>query len=281
MYICSNMGKKENIVKVTIGRLRFSKGITFLRNLSAREINGILGTIAFHLLIVAAFMFSRLSTVNNEHHQAFLIDFEEEVATESPDTETLEQRVFGDDGQRDQTQQEARRNIAVSESEARESDRPVPDQFRDYSSREMEELDNRVDDILNNASDGNLPEPEQPEVDFEEKDFGELYRGDEESDEPYTGPTNIYYDLSERTSLYIPVPVYKCPEGGVVTVDIKVDRKGNVTDASVEQEPSDFNERCLQQEALQAALGSRFDEKSDAPAQQEGTITFHFQSQRR
>ncbi len=235
------------------------------------NINGILGTVAFHLFIIVLFMFSKLNTANREYQQAFLIDFQEE-SPEINDPDANEQSGMLD---HDYVSAEVRRNIAVSESD----NRPVPDEFRDYSSEEMNDLNNRVDEILNNASKGDFPELDQPEIEFEEiEDFGEQYKGNE-NEEPYTGPTNIYYDLPGRRGLYVPVPVYKCPDGGIVTVNITVDNKGNVINAGIEGEPSDFSERCLHEEAFQAALGSRFSREPDAPPVQSGTITFHFQRQ--
>lgn len=247
----------------------FPRGMNFA-NFFRANVNGILGTVAFHLFIIALFMFSKLNTANREYQQAFLIDFQEEsqAVNETDAVETQDLHA------RDYVSAEVRRNIAVSESE-----RPVPDEFTDYSSEQMDDLNNRVDEILDNASKGDFPELVQPEIEFEEMDdFGKQYTGDD-NDEPYTGPTNIYYDLPGRRGLYVPVPVYKCPDGGIVRVNITVDNNGNVINAVIDGEPSDFNEKCLHEEAFQAALRSRFSKEPDAPPVQSGTITFHFQRQ--
>ncbi len=238
-----------------------------------KNVNGILGTVAFHLFIVALFMFSKLNTANREYQQAFLVDFQEDYIHETEESAEDDQTVSE---VYDNVSGEVRRNIAVSESERR----PVPDEFRDYSPEQMEQLENRVEDILENASKGEFPKLSEPEIEFEKDEyFGEQYLSDDNDSEPYTGPTNIYYDIPGREALYIPVPVYKCPDGGVVTVNITVNNNGNIINAEVKGDASGFNEMCLHEEALQAALRSRFSNDHDAPPVQSGTITFHFQRQ--
>lgn len=236
------------------------------------NINGFLGTLIFHLLLVVVIMATRLSSVSHQPEHSMLIEFDGDVTEEEfrELTESLMNRgEFAEDPESDQL----RRNIAVNVSE----ERPVPDEFREMSPDQMSELDDRVEEILNNAANGKMPEPEQPDMNFESPT--DIPDQENIDNEPYTGPTTITYDLPGRNHLRLPVPVYKCPGGGIVEVKISVNQEGKVIGADINREPENFNDRCIFQMALEAALASRFNEKSDAPPVQEGTITFHFQRQ--
>ena len=236
------------------------------------NINGILGTVIFHLLIVVVIMATKLSSDDYQQEHSMLIEFADDVSEEEFRVLTESLMLQESYLQENQTGQ-LRRNIAVNVSE----ERPVPDEFRDMSSEQISELDQRVNEILNDAANGNMPVPEQPEIEFEP--LSEIFPEKENNDEPYTGPTTITYDLPGRNHLRIPVPVYKCPDGGIVRVNISVNQQGQVIRANIDGTPGNFNEICIFETALEASLASRFNETSDAPPVQTGIITFYFQKQ--
>lgn len=235
------------------------------------NINGILGTVIFHLLIVVFFMAARLSVIDQEDLDAILIDFQppEIELPEIPPQETRTQYEQYLDNI-------LRRNIAVNEA----IERPVPDQFRNMNPETMQELDQRMAEILQQAALGNMPQLQDfPEISMEVPKPPETRKDIKE--EPYTGPTNIFYNLEGRRALWLPVPIYKCPDRGVVTVEILVNQLGNVIHARVNSSPRNFNEECLNEAAMAAALKARFNQSASAPLRQAGTITFHFQPQER
>lgn len=216
-------------------------------------------------------MAAKLSSFDQQYEQSVLIEFE-------PDMSEEEFRALTESLQSDQDLLETgygqlRRNVAVNVSD----ERPVPDQFKEMSSQELTELDQRVSEILKDAANGIIPAPDQPEIKFEDPAENILQQPD--NNEPYTGPTTITYDIPGRSHLRIPVPVYKCPDGGIVNVNVSIDRNGRVIRADIEGSPGNYNEICIFQMALESALGSRFNEKSDAPPVQSGIITFYFQKQ--
>jgi hypothetical protein len=236
-----------------------------------KNINGILGTIVFHLLIIAWFMAARLSTVNQDEIAAIMIDFNiaelPDMEIPEPETRTAYEQYLDN---------VLRSNIAVNEAE----ERPVPDQFKNLDASEFSELDQRVAEILQQASAGQMPVlPEFPEISMEINKPEE--KKEQKKAEPYTGPTNIYYNLQGRRALWLPVPIYKCPDKGIVTVDVLVNQLGNVVQARVNNNPKNFNEECLFEAAITAALKARFNQNASAPSRQAGTITFHFQPQDR
>ncbi len=90
--------------------------------------------------------------------------------------------------------------------------------------------------------------------------------------------TNISYYLKNRTEGLIGLnnPIYVCEGGGVVVVNIAVNRFGEVVNASVNSSKTETNDRCLQEAAKQAALTSSFNEDLAAASKQQGTITYNF-----
>jgi len=93
-------------------------------------------------------------------------------------------------------------------------------------------------------------------------------------------PANVLasWNLKDRTNSKLPKPGYLCPQGtsGKVTVRIKVDQNGYVTDARIDQSLSSQLISCMIENAEAYALKARFNISSTAPAIQEGTITYTY-----
>lgn len=74
----------------------------------------------------------------------------------------------------------------------------------------------------------------------------------------------------------IPRPVYNVQESGDVIVTIWVDNYGNVVRAVPGGDGTTVTDNALWAAARKAALETHFNMSADAPAMQEGTITYHF-----
>ena len=74
----------------------------------------------------------------------------------------------------------------------------------------------------------------------------------------------------------IPRPVYNVQESGDVVVTIWVDNYGNVVRAVPGGDGTTVTDNALWAAARKAALETHFNMSADAPAMQEGTITYHF-----
>lgn len=85
------------------------------------------------------------------------------------------------------------------------------------------------------------------------------------------------YDLKGRSSLSIPKPTYNLQESGKVVVEITVDRNGKVVNARSGMPGSTTSNSVLFEAAKKAALKATFNSDANAPAFQQGTITYHFQ----
>ena len=90
------------------------------------------------------------------------------------------------------------------------------------------------------------------------------------------GNKGIAYDLKGRSSLSIPKPHYNLQESGKVVVEITVDKNGKVVNARPGMPGSTTSNSTLFEAARKAAMKAKFNADSDAPAYQQGTITYHF-----
>ena len=91
-----------------------------------------------------------------------------------------------------------------------------------------------------------------------------------------TGTEGISYNLAGRQHRSLPKPDYDIQNEGIVVVQVRVDRNGNVTQATPGVKGSTTLEEYFLRVAREAAMAAKFDSKPDAPAIQVGTITYHF-----
>lgn len=84
------------------------------------------------------------------------------------------------------------------------------------------------------------------------------------------------YQLGGRGALTKPKPDYLCNEEGIVVVRVDVDKSGKVVYALAGVRGTTNNAPCLLEQAKIAALKTKWEAKSDAPAQQTGQIIYQF-----
>lgn len=117
----------------------------------------------------------------------------------------------------------------------------------------------------------------------EEKDFGlesipDVERGDVETfegwDKRYNGEVTASFDCMGRSARRLDVPGYRCEGGGVVEVEVEVNRDGEVL-ATQLLGGSDAAE-CLAGEAVKSAARSRFNIDLSAARLQTCTIRYVF-----
>lgn len=91
------------------------------------------------------------------------------------------------------------------------------------------------------------------------------------------GTVQVSFSLLNPTRYSVDLvnPGYRCERGGDVTVQITVNRSGDVTAATVDRNASDAD-ACMHEAALDAARRSRFNVEPAAPERHIGTITYLF-----
>ncbi len=91
-----------------------------------------------------------------------------------------------------------------------------------------------------------------------------------------THGNGISFSLSGRSSKYIPKPEYNSPEQGTVVVSITVDKNGKVIKAIPGAVGTTTTDATLRNLAKEAALRATFDANQNAAEEQIGTITYKF-----
>ena len=229
---------------------------------------GILGTVAFHLVLIVIFLIIKISTEKSRIENLIMVDFddeliEEQMESEAPDPE-FEERLAS-------YLEESRLNVPVNLSRKIDqeisTEKYVSELEKDIDANrpeEMKELQERLKE---------LEDLEQEEIIMEAEDK------EQTPPEFYEGPTNIVYDLKDRYHLRLPVPVYKCQGAGFIEVKIAVDQRGRVVQVEIEKPGDTANEICLEEAARNAALKTRFNADYNAKVRQVGTIAYHFIAQ--
>lgn len=238
---------------------------------------GILGTIIIHLIGGIVFMSVKLSSLYKEDSTEFVIEFEQErnyaneELIEAP--VTLEQ-LFQDD----ERYMDIVRNIANKDVEDID-----PMEIQD---RVKEELiasgllgeDNFIDEQKNNIDEmdaGDTAIEPPPEA----NDSLSIKKSSDELEAMYQGPTRIIYKLDNRHKINLPIPIYKCENSGLVVINIIVDRKGWITDYSIDDQSSSTSDKCLLEAAISSVKRTRFNPDNNSPLKQAGFISFEFVAQ--
>jgi len=224
---------------------------------------GILTTIAIHLLIIAIFMVLKIRANAGQEHSGIMIDMSliNTVLEELTPDDIIHQQNNIQDFQQEYN---AMRNIPVNRADER-------------ALANVEKMINEVKTELNivdrpaQDNTGNIPQEERvPENIFEEK-FPANAAGERTV---YKGQTTVSYELSGRRHTWMPVPAYKCREGGKIVVNIVVNGNGYVVTAEIDRIKSNSDASCLVNAAKRDAERSRFNESTTA--RQQGSITYIF-----
>ncbi|WP_346863640.1 cell envelope integrity protein TolA [uncultured Draconibacterium sp.] len=88
--------------------------------------------------------------------------------------------------------------------------------------------------------------------------------------------SGISFSLSGRSAKSLPKPNYPGDDSGIVVVKVTVDKYGNVTSAEPGVKGTTIANKSFWDEAKQAALKAKFNLDNNAPAFQQGTISYRF-----
>lgn len=233
---------------------------------------GIMGTVIFHLLLAILFLSMEISKVT--------VHSEMEIAMEAPAPEEIQQ----------QQEEEQRKEEVRQKSSAEEVDRmlrsiAVNENVKEKKKSREVDVQQYVDEIMGELEEDGETGRYKAQRDKHFKRDSMQHARDRKEQELdslkstfYAGESSVSYNLKDRYARFLPIPVFKCEFGGTVVVTILVNPKGIVQKATVVESQSKADD-CLWKVAVDAAGRSRFNEKPDAPAQQKGTITYHFVKQ--
>ncbi|MDR1348459.1 MAG: hypothetical protein LBJ63_08570 [Prevotellaceae bacterium] len=232
---------------------------------------GIYLTVILHLLIVVFLLIYKISSVK-DGKLSIEIDFSRETAKETEEKLLREKenliaeidKLFND-----ARNGKAIRNVAVNTEDLRTSMLKDDKGINEQVYKDAQQLQEKLDAYQKKMQDLQTAKNEIPVYDNTKN---------QSNNESYKGASVITYTLEGRREMYLPVPVYKCLQGGDVCVQIEVSRNGYVVKANVLSAVSAADE-CLHEAAIYAAKLSRFNANDAAPKSQTGSIIYRFVAQ--
>ena len=239
-----------------------------MRRLSSEDKAGIYITVIFHLTVIIVLLAVQIGS-QLKGDTSFLMDFSKQEEIEKQEKETefkesitrkLDELIAGPSGV-------PLRNVTVDRNAPLKDDRntDAEELYRENErlQRDLKGLDSRQEDARDETVDMGRTNPREER----KKDYRQ-----------YSGPSVLSWTLDGRKASTLPIPAYKCYNGGDVTVLIKVNNSGTVVSAKVVEAVSSPDE-CLRKSAIRAARTSRFSASASAPASQVGEITYRFVAQ--
>ncbi len=240
-----------------------------MRRINSEDKAGLYVTVIFHLTVIIVLLAVQIGS-QFRGDTSFLMDFSRQEETERQEREAdfkesisrrLDELIGGG------SYGIPVRNVTVDRSAPLKDDRntDAEELYRENErlQRDLKGLDSRQEDARDETVDMSGTKPHE----------------ERKSDRrQYSGPSVLSWTLDGRKASTLPVPAYKCYNGGDVTVLIKVNNSGAVVSAKIVEAVSSADE-CLRKAAVRAARTSRFSMSSTAPANQVGEITYRFIAQ--
>ncbi|GET31651.1 hypothetical protein PbJCM13498_05140 [Prolixibacter bellariivorans] len=237
-----------------------------LKELYRRNIYGVIGTLAFHLILLSIFLLAELKTSKQPKDEGIILDFTEQPAPKLPEPEIKKEKATAASSSESVDRGS---NRAVNDAS---KEKPSKDKFFDKSYKEeIEKAKALVNDVNKTLSQkipeiGDIKMPEETTEGMKREDIKNTI---------YKGKSNIHYSLENRYHVRLPIPIYLTQGGGEVIVDIIVDRNGRVLSADPRPNPN-ITDPMLLAYAKKAALNTEFNVDPKAPEKQRGTITYNF-----
>lgn len=240
-----------------------------------RNINGILGTVLFHLIVVCVCLVCKIGTLQKEPESYIIIDpqdFEMEEknnAAESEEKMTDEQiaeymQRLGNVG----SNYSGQRTVNQSSGGTAMSEADLKAKYEEQFLREK--YGDNYDDAMSRTSD-----------DYIDNSRMQQYQSSEQPRNVVkSGPALVYAELDnkQRESTYLHVPVFTCEGSGVIVIRISVTSSGKVSSAEVISSNLSSDVECLTNAARNAALKSSFS-KISGNKTEGGKITYTFVKQ--
>lgn len=240
---------------------------------------GVMGTLAFHMIIVIVLLGFELNTKRQFFEPEIVIDIPLELVEQfiKEEEEKIEQELEEKNSEISKSVDELLRSIAVNQNVAKSkaNSQQKVDKMIEEIRKDLDRYG--ADDAADNG-DGNLGEFKKDSLSAQEAAEKQKLLDSLESIE-YSGPSSVYYNLEGRHKIYLPIPVFKCEGEGLIVVQILVNRAGRVIQAKILENESGVQDDCLFEAALQASRKTRFNISNTSPVEQKGKITYQFVKQ--
>lgn len=236
---------------------------------------GIAGTLVFHLLLVAFFSIKKVDLPAFEKKSPVLLtfDFTEEIE-DIEESDEMEELLEDDNNLSEDAINEKIQNLMRDANDRRKKSN------KNFTEQEIEaQLEQKYKDleqqiIENRKKQGKGFDPSKYESTFD-KNAIQNETSSSANDTQAAGRVATECSIPER-KCYAKTPAYRCPSSGKVFIDIKINQKGEVISAKVNERKSTTSDACITNEALKYAKMLRANQDFNAPKSQNGFVSFHF-----
>jgi len=264
----------KNFINSIVRILQFA--VLEIKGFFQRNRYGVMGTIAFHMVLLILFLGIHLKTKRTFTESEIYIEIPPELSDQiqKERDDEIAKVLKEKKSEISQSVDELLKSIAVNQNTQKKNSDP------------KQKIQNMIADIRKNmndfVSDGESEMGKKGDSDeFKQdslKSLTEMAKQqllDSLQNLEYNGASSVYYNLKNRHKIYLPIPVFKCEGEGKIVVQIKVDNSGSVINSSIIKEQS-VDDDCLFEAALLASRKTRFNVKINGLLVQTGTITYHF-----
>ncbi len=251
----------------------FSYGPKGIKHFFRKNLNSVLYTLIFHLLILIVLIFTRVDKLKKVHELGIKLELEQKTVEDF--MEEKEMKIPADWLEEVMRQREAASNRAVNLraesgfSQDISTDDYVNDLLDQIEQARNEEDREKLEELQAILASADYEPPGEESL---QEDQGE-----------FTGPTTITYEFLnepiQRKKVDLTIPVYRCQGSGVVRVEITVAPDGGVLGADIKGAIEGEDRVCFADAALAAALSSRFRIDMNAPARHRAIVTYSFMAQ--
>jgi hypothetical protein len=230
--------------------------------------HGIIGTIAFHLLILACFLFLGFSS-----------------PLPPPPEEGIEVNLgYSDDGMGDVQPEDPSSDVSAEQASSNDQNENITQNTEETATLDKNNNDKGTQNNENPVNQNALYKGKNKSTGGSEGETGKPGdqgnpNGDPNAKNHYGTPGSgdqVSFKLDGRQKKSLPKPDYNSRDEGIVVVSIWVDKNGNVTKAIAGARGTTTTSSHLLKLATDAAYRAKFYEKADAPEEQKGTITYNF-----
>ncbi|RUT73155.1 energy transducer TonB family protein [Ancylomarina longa] len=265
----------------------FTNSITRVLRYSVVEISGffqrnrygVMGTIAFHMLLLIFFLSIHLRTKRTFIESEIYIEIPQELSDQiqKKKEDEIAEALKAKKSEISQSVDELLKSIAVNQNVEKKNADPKQNVRNMIANIQKNMQDYTSDDAADIDKSGDSNEFQKDSLrSVEEQQKQKLL--DSLQNLEYNGASSVYYSLKDRYKVFLPIPVFKCEGEGKIMVEIKVDKSGRVLNASINRGQS-IEDDCLFEAALLASRKTRFNVSTNSPIVQIGTITYQFVKQ--
>lgn len=237
-----------------------------LKKTYRHHIYSIIGTLAFHVILVGLFLISELNLKSKIGENVLFIEIPLEIANPERLTEAIDKLSGNTPGEGSERTNQPSGNFSGNQKNL------LQDSYFDENyQKEIREAKKLISEVNSQLAKDRIS---MDDITMP-VDITDGKSRDEISNTVYSGESNVVYHLENRYHLRLPIPVYLAKGGGLVVVDISVNREGKVISAKPRRSASILDE-WIYTYAQIAAERTVFNPDQSAPAVQNGNISYTF-----